>query len=159
MLALLFLLTLVALVGTKVINLIKNASKLINFLAKNMTQIANFLKTNKLTQVGLAQFLGITEAAVSNMARGKSNPSEANMLKILSNDRGWDTSMLAPAAQTVAGEGNTVAGRDLTATAPAGLIEALNKALDHNTKLLEQNSKSQEQIDRLLGLLEDKSDK
>ncbi len=54
------------------------------------------------------------------------------------------------------GRCGAVAGRDLQAAAPAGFIEALNKALDHNSKLLDQNDKSQEQIDRLIGLLEQK---
>lgn len=60
----------------------------------------------------------------------------------------------APTAQIVQGDSNTVAGRDLTTSTPAGLVDALNKALDQNARSQEQVSKAQEQIDRLLGLLE-----
>ena len=53
-----------------------------------------FLKTNGLKQVELANFLGITESAISNVVKGKANLSEENLIKILENDRGWDVSML-----------------------------------------------------------------
>jgi transcriptional regulator with XRE-family HTH domain len=63
-----------------------------------MLDYKKFLKTNGLKQVELANFLGITESAVSNVVKGKANLSEENLIKILENDRGWDVSMLqAPA--------------------------------------------------------------
>jgi transcriptional regulator with XRE-family HTH domain len=58
-------------------------------------KVREFLQVNGLKQRELAQFLGVTEAAVSNVVKGKSYFSEENLIKILKNDRGWDTSMLA----------------------------------------------------------------
>lgn len=59
-----------------------------------MNRIAIFLRQNGLRQVDLARFLGVSEPSVSRMAKGLNNPSEENLRKILSNDRGWDVSML-----------------------------------------------------------------
>ena len=59
-----------------------------------MANIKQFLIDNDLKQVELARFLGITEASVSKMAKGMTNPSNANLQKILDNDRGWDTASL-----------------------------------------------------------------
>ena len=59
-----------------------------------MIDYKKFLKTNHLKQVELANFLGITESAISNVVKGKANLSEENLIKILENDRGWDVSML-----------------------------------------------------------------
>lgn len=59
-----------------------------------MTPIGLFLKTNHLKQVDLARYLGITEGSVSKMVKGSTQPSKVNMDKILSNDKGWDTTPL-----------------------------------------------------------------
>lgn len=59
-----------------------------------MRDYKNFLKTNHLKQVELANFLDITESAVSNVVRGKADLSEDNLDRLLNNDRGWDVSML-----------------------------------------------------------------
>lgn len=54
-----------------------------------------FIGVNKITQKQLADYLGITEASVSRAVNGKSTLSNARLRKILENDKGWDTSMLA----------------------------------------------------------------
>lgn len=56
--------------------------------------VRDFLKANNLKQRELAYFLGVTEAAISNVAKGKSSFSEENLIKILNNPHGWDVSML-----------------------------------------------------------------
>lgn len=53
-----------------------------------------FLKANGLKQRELACYLGVTEAAISNVVKGKSDFAEENLIKILNNPNGWDTSML-----------------------------------------------------------------
>lgn len=68
-----------------------------------MLDYKNFLKTNRIKQVELANYLGITESAISNVVKGKANLSEENLIKILENDRGWDVSMLQV---PMAGSGN-----------------------------------------------------
>ena len=57
-------------------------------------RVREFLKANNLKQRELANYLGITEAAVSNAVKGKSDFSEENLIKILNNPYGWDASML-----------------------------------------------------------------
>jgi len=59
-----------------------------------MANIKQFIEDNGLKQVDLAKFLGITEASVSKMVKGYTNPSKENLQKILDNDRGWDTTSL-----------------------------------------------------------------
>lgn len=57
-------------------------------------EVRAFLKTNNLKQRDLAYYLGVTEAAISNVVKGKSDFSKENLIKILNNPNGWDTSML-----------------------------------------------------------------
>lgn len=66
-----------------------------------------FLKKNGLKQVELANYLGITESAISNVVKGKANLSEENLIKIINNDRGWDVSMLT-IDKTMSGNINSV---------------------------------------------------
>ena len=56
--------------------------------------IKEFLYRNKLKQVDLAKYLGVTEAFISRMVKGLVRPSKENLTKILNNPHGWDTSML-----------------------------------------------------------------
>lgn len=57
-------------------------------------KVREFLKANTLKQRELANYLGVTEAAISNVVKGKSCFSEENLIKILKNPHGWDVSML-----------------------------------------------------------------
>ena len=59
-------------------------------------KVREFLKVNGLKQVEIARYLGVTEAAISNVVKGKSEFSEENLIKILTNPNGWDVSMLTP---------------------------------------------------------------
>ena len=56
--------------------------------------VRDFLKANSLKQVELARYLGITEAAISNVVKEKSEFSKENLIKIMNNPYGWDTTML-----------------------------------------------------------------
>lgn len=68
-------------------------------------RVRDFLKANGLKQRELATYLEITEAAVSNVVKGKSDFSKENLIKILNNPYGWDTSMLSESQEeTPAGE-------------------------------------------------------
>lgn len=62
-------------------------------------RVREFLKANNLKQRELAYYLGVTEAAISNVAKGKSYFSEENLIKILNNPHGWDVSMLTDQAR------------------------------------------------------------
>lgn len=57
-------------------------------------EVRAFLKANGLKQRELAHYLDVTEAAISNVVKGKSDFAEENLIKILNNPHGWDVSML-----------------------------------------------------------------
>ena len=67
-------------------------------------RVREFLKANGLKQRELASYLGITEAAVSNAVKGKSEFSKENLIKITNNSHGWDTSMLVDQPEAPAPE-------------------------------------------------------
>lgn len=125
---------------------------------ERLTEYLNFKRVSK-SEFGRA--IGVSASYVSAIRKS----IDKDKLRIISEkypdlNPSWllygEGEMLreAPTAQIVQGDSNTVAGRDLTTSTPAGLVDALNKALDQNVKSQEQVSKAQEQIDRLLGLLE-----
>jgi len=57
-----------------------------------MNNIIRFLRLNNLKQKDLAEFLGIAEGTISKMIKGTIG-YEKHIGKILSNNKGWDTSM------------------------------------------------------------------
>lgn len=67
-------------------------------------RVRDFLKANDLKQRELATYLEITEAAVSNVVKGKSDFSKENLIKILNNPYGWDTSMLSESQEETPAE-------------------------------------------------------
>ena len=67
-------------------------------------RVRDFLKANGLKQRELATYLEITEAAVSNVVKGKSDFSKENLIKILNNPYGWDTSMLSESQEETPAE-------------------------------------------------------
>ena len=101
--------------------------------------IKDFLYRNKLKQVDLANYLGISEAAVSRLCKEYSNPSEDNLAKLLSNPNGWDTSMLT-ADVTEADEPATSAD-----------IKALQREI---TLLREQLKAERERCDKYIAIIE-----
>lgn len=56
--------------------------------------IKNFLKANGLKQKDLVNYLNISRAYASQLAKGTAGVSAKNLSKLLSNPYGWDTSML-----------------------------------------------------------------
>lgn len=113
----------------------------------NSAQFRAFRKFNNLTQEDVASFLGVKKAFISQIETGRVDLPEDKYYRLLQNDRGWDVSLLSGSA-VVQGDGNTVNnGHDQMVSADAGLVAALREAQS-------QNAKSQEQIDRLLGIIE-----
>lgn len=84
--------------------------------------IKEFLYRNKLKQVDLAKYLGVTEAFISRMVKGVGNPSKENLTKILNNSHGWDTSMLIDggiyAGNNNAGDVNVQIGQNRAGNRP-----------------------------------------
>ena len=113
--------------------------------AKN-DRVTLFRRLNGLTQTELGDFLGVSKSFVSQIENGRVDLPFAMRQRLLENDRGWD---ITPLVETsVTGDNNVVnAGRDQVVSPDAGLVAALREAQA-------QNAKSQEQIDRLLGIIE-----
>lgn len=104
-------------------------------------RVRDFLNANNLKQVDIARYLGISEAAVSNVVKGKSEFSNENLIKILNNPHNWDVSMLTETEQ------------------PEGLVES--KSDDRNTidRLFALIDNQREEIKMLLDLLRMKDEK
>ena len=61
-----------------------------------MIDLKAFRIANNLTQGGLGEYLGIQKSFVSQIEHGNSRLPKDKLTKLLSNDEGWDTSMLLP---------------------------------------------------------------
>lgn len=59
-----------------------------------MNAFEQFLWENHLKQVDVLRYLGISSSAVSNVIKGKAKFSKANIVKLINNPYGWNTSML-----------------------------------------------------------------
>lgn len=111
-------------------------------------KVREFLQANNLKQRELAQYLGVTEAAISNVVKGKSDFSEENLIKILNNPHGWNTSMLTESsdeeinerARPVAERANSLEDllREILARQEKkidALQERINELIEENARL------------------------
>lgn len=121
--------------------------------------IKEFLYRNKLKQVDLAKYLGVTEAFISRMVKGVGNPSKENLTKILNNPHGWDTSMLIDggiyAGNNNAGDVNVQIGQNRADNRPKDGDAATQMAVleKENEMLREQLKDKEAQIDFLRALV------
>lgn len=114
--------------------------------------IKEFLYRNKLKQVDLAKYLGVTEAFISRMVKGLCNPSKENLTKILNNPHGWDTSMLIDggiyAGNNNAGDVNVLIGHNRVNSCKKDSDEATQIAV-----LEKENEMLREQLEFMKTLL------
>ncbi len=121
--------------------------------------IKEFLYRNKLKQVDLAKYLGVTEAFISRMVKGVGNPSKENLTKILNNPHGWDTSMLINggiyAGNNNAGDVNVQIDQNRAGNRPKDGDAATQMAVleKENEMLREQLKDKEAQIDFLRELV------
>lgn len=121
--------------------------------------IKEFLYRNKLKQVDLAKYLGVTEAFISRMVKGVGNPSKENLTKILNNPYGWDTSMLINggiyAGNNNGGDVNVQIGQNRAGNRPKDGDAATQMAVleKENEMLREQLKDKEAQIDFLRALV------
>ena len=113
-----------------------------------------FRRLNNLTQSELGDFLNVSKSFVSQLETGRADLPYWMKQKLLENDRGWDTSPLL-GNQTVTGDANAINnGHTQTISVNNGMIEALRESQAQTTTSQAQITKCQEQIDRLLTLIE-----
>lgn len=114
--------------------------------------IKEFLYRNKLKQVDLAKYLGVTEAFISRMVKGLCNPSKENLTKILNNPHGWDTSMLIDGG-IYAGNNNAA---DVNVLIGHNRVNACKKDSDEATQIAvleKENEMLREQLEFMKTLL------
>lgn len=115
--------------------------------------IKEFLYRNKLKQVDLAKYLGVTEAFISRMVKGLCNPSKENLTKILNNPHGWDTSMLIDGG-IYAGNNNNAG--DVNVLIGHNRLNACKKDSDEATQIAvleKENEMLREQLEFMKTLL------
>lgn len=115
--------------------------------------IKEFLYRNKLKQVDLAKYLGVTEAFISRMVKGLCNPSKENLTKILNNPHGWDTSMLIDGG-IYAGNNNNAG--DVNVLIGHNRVNACKKDSDEATQIAvleKENEMLREQLEFMKTLL------
>lgn len=71
-----------------------------------MIDIRAFRRANRLKQEELAEFLGVTRAFVSMVENGTSKLPQDKLNLLLSNQKGWETSMLLADTSIIAGNNN-----------------------------------------------------
>lgn len=59
-----------------------------------MIDLKAFRKANSITQVDLAEYLGVGQGFISQIEKGDRPFPKENISKLLANPHGWDTSML-----------------------------------------------------------------
>ena len=60
--------------------------------------IKSFRKANNISQKALAEFAGVTQSAVSQWESGLTNIPSPILQRLISNDKGWDTTALLEGA-------------------------------------------------------------
>lgn len=113
-----------------------------------MIDIRAFRQSNKISQKTLADFCGVTQGAVSQWENGLTSIPSSALELLIHNEEGWDISLLMKETSCVNGNHNNVNnGHDQKIIGDSDLIEAVREA--HSL-----NAKSQEQIDRLISIIE-----
>ena len=64
-----------------------------------MINLKAFRKANHLTQIGLADYLGVGQGFISQIEKGGRPIPKESISKLLANPHGWDVSMLTGEAQ------------------------------------------------------------
>ena len=99
-------------------------------------RVREFLKANNLKQRELASFLSVTEAAISNVVKVKSEFSKENLIKILNNPYKWDVSMLTENPPEIPAEEKPMVSNSL--------LEYLQRKVEQlereNAELLQENA-------------------
>lgn len=101
-----------------------------------------FRKYNNLTQDEVAEFLGTKKAFISQIENGRVSLPEDKYYRLVHNDKGWDVSLLLGEEPKAEHKSS-----DPAVSLDSPLLAALREAQAQTTK-------SQEQIDRLLGIIE-----
>ena len=101
--------------------------------------IENFLEVNNLKQIDVVRYLGISKPYMSQVVNGTAKLSPERLIKLINNDMGWDTSMLATniVNQSI-GNGNS----NNTQVVGSGDIAVLKEKIKYLEKILEEKERT-----------------
>ena len=119
-----------------------------------MADLKTFRKINNLTQTEVGDYLGIKKAFISSIENGKAGLPPDKFSKLINNDRGWNVNPLLVDTVINGNQNNVNNGHDQKITTDSTLIEAVRDAQIAIREAHQMAAKSQEQIDRLLGIIE-----
>lgn len=95
-----------------------------------------FMFEQKIKQSVLAQYLGVSEGYISQVASGKKQLSDENFSKVLNNPYGWDVSMLTENQPEIPAEEKPMVSNSL--------LEYLQRKIEQlereNAELLQENA-------------------
>ena len=102
-----------------------------------------FMFEQKIKQSVLAQYLGVSEGYISQVANGKKQLSEENYSKVLNNPHGWDVSMLTEDQPEIPAEEKPAAQNLLVEYLQRKVAELegkIEKLTDEKADLLQENA-------------------
>ena len=117
-----------------------------------------FRKANGITQDAVAEYLGVTKGFISQVENGRVDLPEEKIAKLLHNDRGWsfeDYKKMAVALLAAEIPAQEVEKRDVILKLPdMPPAQHYHISPEEVESLKEQLRKKDEQIDRLLAIIE-----
>ena len=117
-----------------------------------------FRKANGITQDAVAEYLGVTKGFISQVENGRVALPEEKIAKLLQNDRGWsfeDYKKMAVALLAAEIPAQEVEKRDVILKLPdMPPAQHYHISPEEVESLKEQLRKKDEQIDRLLAIIE-----
>ena len=117
-----------------------------------------FRKANGITQDAVAEYLGVTKGFISQVENGRTALPEEKIAKLLQNDRGWsfeDYKKMAVALLAAEIPAQEVEKRDVILKLPdMPPAQHYHISPEEVESLKEQLRKKDEQIDRLLAIIE-----
>jgi transcriptional regulator with XRE-family HTH domain len=117
-----------------------------------MVDLKAFRKANHLTQIDLADYLGVGQGFISQMEKGDRPIPKDSISKLLANPNGWDVSMLASVTtgdNTIQVTGTNVDMRNINQSKNAGDEKRVKELEQRIGELTEDKRRLQEMVDRM----------
>ena len=112
-----------------------------------MIDLLGFREANKIKQIALADYLGVSTSFLSQVENHKRGLPQNQLSRLLNNDRGWDTGLLTGTGTSIRKSGD---GSDNnTQVAGAAEVVLLRERVKYLEKILEEK-------ERLIQILMDK---
>ena len=117
-----------------------------------MVDLKAFRKANHLTQIDLADYLGVGQGFISQMEKGDRPIPKDSISKLLANPNGWNVSMLAPVTtgdNTIQVTGTNVDMRNINQSKNTGDEKRVKELEQRIEELTEDKRRLQEMVDRM----------